>query len=147
MNMTPSSRNIIEFFMRDPRPVSSCIFAAAGPRSLENETIGDMARRAFSKCYYMIIPSDHGGFPDTSEYKPEDWKKLEFTTEDPSLHRHMLNLLDMVDEYLTKKTKNLVKRGHSEIEGIMHVNTKGGPVFAITGFVKSWPPGSIITPN
>ena len=94
----------------------------------------------FDERIEIVLPDDHGEFPDTSGYNRNDFEKIRLTEEDSQLYPYMLKCIDVVDNYGNKKLGQLEKLNYEDVKFTMHGHTFGGKVFAVVGFVDGRPP-------
>jgi hypothetical protein len=93
----------------------------------------------FDRRIDIVIPDDHGDFPDTSGYTRADYENLVLTEEDGALYRYMMNALDATEDYLDKKSSTLAAFGFKDVQKVIHGHNFGGRVFALVGFVHYQP--------
>jgi hypothetical protein len=112
------------------------IIAAAGPAKELQELFVNVQQHAdFDKLVKVPISDDYGEFPDTSGYDRKDFQQAVAQSEDPALYRYMLQCIDAVAEYISKKQDHATNLCHGEVESFMHWPKFGGKIFVVTGHV------------
>jgi hypothetical protein len=86
----------------------------------------------------VVVPDDHGYFPDVSHYEAVDFERFESTMEDGALFRYMAQCVDAVLDFTNKNTDRLTKMNFT-VHCAMHGMKTGGQMFVVAGFVDYQP--------
>ena len=87
----------------------------------------------------VVIPDDHGEFPDVSGYTAKDFEQFESAMEDAQLMRYMTACVDAVLDFTIKNANRLEKLSFQNILTRMCGMNTGGAMFVVAGFVDYEP--------
>lgn len=94
---------------------------------------------SWDKIVKIVVPDDHGFFPDTSGYEMADFQQFETDMEDTQLFPYMTKAVDACLDFLTKQGERLEKLNFRNIHTTMSGMNTGGSMFVVAGFVDYQP--------
>ena len=93
----------------------------------------------WDKVVKVVIPNDHGSFPDLSGYEAKNFAAMESSVEDGQLYGYMQTCVDAVLDFVSKNSDRLALLNFQNIKSTVSGMNTGGEMFVLVGFVSYEP--------